>query len=444
VSTSQPILKKPTDRSNDEPVFATAGIGVIPVSDHYGFLSQIPPSRMFLVKGSLKAFKEKYPDRLTYDASQGDGGASLPGVPNSILQRAQELQEAQGTGYDQPFGTRPFQKAVFETYWKLDTKWGYGPENVLASVGGRDALLKAYQAMLGLGYGRQGDLILVSRVPWISYNWGPFGLGGNTLLAPGDSSNGWAYTADGIRASVDFARREGREVAGMVITSPDNPTGLTQSLAEQAALARAALEAGVAFVLMDWMYHYITEDKPNDLNAFYSYFEPAERKKLIILDGLTKSLGASNIRNAHLIASTEVVKFIVALASHGVIPSFYAQAVAMAAYEVGYAKASKTIVKPTNASRKVVVDFLEAHKIKHIIGKGYYAFIHVGDGLHKRGWSDTEPFGQYLAHEHGLAVVPGSFFSAYGGEWIRFSYATPPENTAAALQRLVGALEALR
>ena len=36
--------------------------------------------------------------------------------------------------------------------------------------------------------------------------------------------------------------------------------------------------------------------------------------------------------------------------------------------------------------------------------------------------------GQYLAEDHGLAVVPGAFFSSYGGDWIRFSYATAGAN----------------
>ncbi len=398
---------------------------------------------MFLVKGSLKEYQQKYPDREIYDASQGDGGASLPGVPNYILDRAQELQRQHGTAYDQPYGTRAFQTAVFETYWNLEPNWGFGPENVLATVGGRDGLLKAYQAMLALGYGRHGDAVLLSRVPWISYNWGPFGVGANALLAPGDPSQGWVYTPEGIRASIEYTRSLGREVAGMVITSPDNPTGLTLSIQQQADLARTALQSGVAFVLLDWMYHYITDGQPNDLNTFYSYFDPKERERLIILDGLTKSLGASNIRNAHLIASSQVTKFIVAIASHGVIPSFYSQAVAIAAYEIGFGEASQTIVAPTNGSRKVVAEFLTGHNVRHILGKGYYAFIHVGDWLARRGWADTEPFGQYLAHEHGLAVVPGSFFSEYGGEWIRFSYATPPEYTRAALARLMEGLEAL-
>jgi aspartate/methionine/tyrosine aminotransferase len=52
--------------------------------------------------------------------------------------------------------------------------------------------------------------------------------------------------------------------------------------------------------------------------------------------------------------------------------------------------------------------------------------------------------GQYLAEEHGVAIVPGAFFSPYGGDWVRFSYATPVERTIGAAERLVEGLEALQ
>ena len=180
-----------------------------------------------------------------------------------------------------------------------------------------------------------------------------------------------------------------------------------------------------------------------DLNSFVLSFDLSERPRLMFLDGITKSLGASNIRNCHLIASEPVIKYIVARASHTVIPSFYSMAVAMAAYEMGYARASRSIVEPTNASREALRGFLEMNGLRSILGKGYYAFIHVGKWLQQKGWQDSEPLGQYLAEQHGVAIVPGTFFSAYGGEWIRFSYATPVEKTLGAAERLLEGLHAL-
>lgn len=428
---------------SNAPEFAVPEPNLVPVSEHLAHMMPIPPSKMFLINKSLKTFKGKFPERPVFDASQGDGGASLPGVPREILERAGQLQIEHGTSYDMPFGTEAYRKAVVEKYWKLDSATGVGPANVIATAGGRDALIKAYQAMLALGTGREGDALIVSRVPWISYNWGPYGIGANVLWAPGDPEEGWAYTEDGLQECVSFANRSGRKVAGLVITNPDNPTGATISVERQADLARYALQEGVSFVLFDWMYHYVTDESPMDLNSFLKLFDPMDRERLMFLDGITKSLGGSNIRNCHLVTSQEVAQFIIARASHTVIPSYYSLAVAQAAYEMGYDQAVRPIVEPTNASRAFLKGFLKENNFKYILGKGYYAFINVGEWIARRGWQSSEPMGQYLAEECGLAVVPGAFFSPYGNDWIRFSYATPPERTQGAATRLVEGLKAL-
>jgi aspartate aminotransferase len=398
---------------------------------------------MFLINKSLAVYKNRRPDSPLFDASQGDGGASLPGVPEELLVAALELQRRHGSAYDMPYGTDEFRRVVVEKYWRLDADTGLGPANVLATVGGRDALMKAYAAMLALGQGREGDFLVVGRVPWISYNWGPYGVGANVLLAPGRPEEGWAYTEDGLRACADFAAGLGRRLAGLVITNPDNPTGNTLTVERQVRLGKIALRLGAAFVLYDWMYHYVTDDKPMDLNSFIKEFDAEEKPRLMFLDGITKSLGASNVRNCHLIASEKVVKWIAARASHTVIPSYYSTAVAMAAYTMGYDRACRSIVEPTNASRKVLRQFIRDNALTSILGQGYYAFINVAQWLGAKGLRDSEPLGQYLAEEHGVAIVPGAFFSVYGGDWIRFSYATPVEKTLGAARRLMEGLDAL-
>lgn len=427
----------------DTPVFVVPDENLIPVNDTLGQMVDIPPSRMFLIKKGLNAFKEKYPDRAIFDASQGDGGASLPGVPREVLDRAHQIQVENGTAYDMPYGTDRFRKAIIENYWQLDAESGIGPANVIATAGGRDGLQKAYGAMLGLGYGRVGDVIAVSRVPWITYNWGPYSIGANVVLVPGEASQGWAYTPDAIRATVDFAAKAGRKVAGLLITNPDNPTGATISVEKQVELAKVALEAGVAYVLFDWMYHFVTDEEPMDLNSFIKNFTPEERTRLMFLDGITKSLGGSNIRNCHLIADKKVIDYITARASHAVIPSFHSMAVAIAAYEMGFKQAAATIIEPTNASRVALKGLLEAGGLQHILGKGYYAFIEVGKWIRAAGMADSSEMGEYLAREWGVAIVPGAYFSRFGNDWVRFSYATPEAKTVGAFERLQQGLQAL-
>src|SRR5713226_5559082 len=196
--------------SNDTPVYAVPEQNLVPVGDYLGQLAPIPPSRMFLINKGLAVYRQANPAGKTFDASQGDGGASLPGVPREVLERANQMQLEHGTGYDMPFGTEAYRRAVVEQYWKLDAATGLGPANVLGTQGGRDALVKGYTAMLALGHGRIGDPVIVSRVPWISYNWGPYGVGANVLRAPGEPEQGWAYEPDALQACVEYAARSGR------------------------------------------------------------------------------------------------------------------------------------------------------------------------------------------------------------------------------------------
>ena len=144
--------------SLDTPTYAVPEDKLNRVDESLHEQYNIPPSRMFLINKSLRIYREKYPTHPVFDASQGDGGASLPGVPKSILERAAQMQIEHGTKYDMPFGTNSFRETVIEKYWQLDPALGIGPNNVIATCGGRDALVKAYQAMLALGHGRSGDV----------------------------------------------------------------------------------------------------------------------------------------------------------------------------------------------------------------------------------------------------------------------------------------------
>jgi aspartate aminotransferase len=437
------VSKIPTT-SLDSPEFAVPEQYLIPVNQYPASLMEIPASRMFELKQALVKYKEKAgADAPIYDASQGDGGASLPGVPVEVLERAHRLQVEHGTAYDKPYGTDLFRQVSAEQYWNLNPATGWGPENIAFVQGGRDGLLKAYNAIIALGNRQIGDLLVVTRVPWVSYVWGLYGVGLNVLRAPGRPEEGWRFTPDTIKACAEFAAQHGRKPAGLLITSPDNPTGYTMPAEEQAALARTALENGYPFVLFDWMYHWVTDSGPTDINTVLKDFTPEQRDRLIFIDGLTKSLGGSNVRSAQVVASKRVIKHITSHASHGIIPSFYAQAVAIAAYEMGFEKAAAPIIEPTRQSRQILRKALKESGLPHIMGDGYYAFVDLTRYLEASSFEDSGDLGAWLGETFGVTVVPGTHFSEAGANWIRFSYALPPEKTEKAFQRLMEGLSTL-
>jgi aspartate/methionine/tyrosine aminotransferase len=439
------LVAQPTiTAASDRPKFAVSEANRIPVSDYRAHMLDIPPSRMFLINDTLQTYRQRMgADAPTFDASQGDGGKSLPGVPVEILEHAFKLQVDHGTAYDKPWGTPLFRQTSAENYWKLDAASGWGTENIVFCQGGRDGLLKIYHAVTSLGEGRVGDALVVSRVPWISYTWGAYSVGLNILLAPGDAVEGWRYTPEAIRDCAEYARHEGRNVAALLITSPDNPTGRTLSVEEQALLARTALESGYPYVIFDWMYHWVTDRGPSDINDMLQAFDPVERERLIFLDGITKSLGGSNIRSGQILAGKAVIKHITSQASHGVVPSFFAQAVAIAAYQIGFERASASIVQPTSQSRKVLRAALSKENVPFIMGDGYYAFIDCTRFLEAGGLQNSEELLKYLGENYGVVVVPGMYFSDAGTSWVRFSYALPPDITLGAAARLFEGLNAL-
>ncbi|MEN6394749.1 MAG: hypothetical protein ABFD53_13155, partial [Anaerolineaceae bacterium] len=81
----------------DVPTYAVPQENLTPVNNYLQTMANIPPSRMFLINKALKVYTEKYPNSPIFDASQGDGGASLPGIPKEILEIAAQKQIEHGT-----------------------------------------------------------------------------------------------------------------------------------------------------------------------------------------------------------------------------------------------------------------------------------------------------------------------------------------------------------
>ena len=133
----------------DTPRFAVPDETLVPVDAYPSSMHAIPPSRMFLIKLSLQKYHDKMGAGATiFDASQGDGGASLPGVPVDLLDRAHDGR-ARGTGYDFPYGCNEFRAAVAEQYWQLDPALGWGPP-MWSPLWVGATLEKAYTAMIAL------------------------------------------------------------------------------------------------------------------------------------------------------------------------------------------------------------------------------------------------------------------------------------------------------
>jgi len=423
------------------------------------------PSKMFTIKLELKDFETANPGVPTYDASQGDGGASLGGIPPEELAAAlvKYLPKNCSTKYGDPVGRADVRKAIFENYHRFDSDSGLSPDRVVIGDGGRDILQKWFQMLVQDT--SIGGNIVVSAAPWGSYTQGPYINCLNILCAPGSADAGFRITPEGIDACVERSNADGRGVSGLIITSPDNPTGNYIDMAEISALIEHATERNIPHIFVDLVYQAVTDPEVGlyDLNALYKGLSKDARARVCFMDSLTKSAGGSNLRVAHLVAGAEsTFERFKGLATHTVIPNALGEA---AALEVYGAKEPlqhpwlQQVVTPTTQSRKIVQRRLSELNYRFIADQGYYAFINIYPWLGKkmpegmtlnRGGNkgmtnfieDVNLLKSYLTKYCGLAVIHGTVFRQT--DFIRFSYANAPKYTDAALTRLHESLAALQ
>ena len=423
----------------------------------------IQPSKMFLIKEELKIFSQNHPQDLLFDASQGDGGASLGGIPKEELAEAlvRYLPEKGTTRYGNPIGREDVREAIVNNYYGFSN---VEADQVILGDGGRDLLQKWYQLIVQ-GVGSIGGSVIVSAAPWGSYMQGTYMNGLNTILAPGNANEGFCLTVDGIDAAMTYANNHGHPAVALVITSPDNPTGNYLAIEHIRSLIQHAVSKGISYVLVDLMYQAVTDPEVGmyDVDGLLKSLSDKEKRCVFFLDGLTKSVGGSNVRSCHLVCgSMEHSSLLKGLATHSVLPNVLGEAASLEVYghksPIQHPWVQRVVI-PTAQSRAFLRSALAEKGFHSIMGQGYYAFINVWPWLGKRlpdGEVIIDPVDgtetneiktvahlkSYLAQKMGLAVIHGSVFRQ--PDFIRFSYANTPTYVQGALERLEKGVNRLR
>lgn len=435
---------------------------LIPVSKYNR--RDVWPSKMFTIKLELDEFSKNNPEIPVYDASQGDGGMSLGGIPKQEIAEAllRYLPDNRTTKYGEPNGSFILRNAIYENYYRFDSDTGLTPENIVVGDGGRDILQKWYQA-ISQDTGGGGDFILVSAAPWGSYPEGSYINGFNMLCAPGNPDNAFKITPEGIDLSVEFVQKHSRKITGIIITSPDNPTGNYLSEDEMVTLIEHSVTRKIIHIFVDLIYQAVTDPEIGcyNVNKIYKQLSSEAKKKVCFMDGLTKKAGASNIRNAHLVCgSIETAKKLKGISTHTILPNVAGEAVAYEIYRQERPLQHpwvKRVIDPTAKSRVIVKKRLKELGFKFICDQGYYAFINIYPWLGKKiptgkelidesgkkvyNIENVETLKSYLSAKCGLAVIHGSVFRQ--SHFIRFSYANAPEYTDCAITRLEQGLKDL-
>jgi aspartate aminotransferase len=355
-----------------------------------------------------------------------DLGAGEPDFPTPafVMEAARRALDAGATRYTQVEGILPLREAIAERATALRDVRGaaIAPDEIVVTAGTKQALFNACMALFG-----DGDEVLVPTPAWTSY-YEMIALARATpMIVRGARERDLKVTpADLVQAATSRTR-------GVILNSPCNPTGAVYTPEELEALASCASERGW-WILSDEIYRAISYD--GEATSLLSVV--ADRDRLVVVDGVAKSLAMTGWRIGWSIAPPTLTRVLTALQSHttsnAATPSQHA-ALAALTNAAAANDATSAMVGEFRRRRDLAHSMLHEAGLDVVEPRGaFYLYVRVSDITP----DDAEPgttFARRLLDECGVAVVPGAAF--HTPEWIRVSYAAPAEDVIEGMRRII-------
>jgi aspartate aminotransferase len=352
-----------------------------------------------------------------------DLGPGEPDFPTgeAIRRCAAEAIQSGFTRYTPSIGIPELRQSVAE---RFNRKWGtaFTAENVAISCGAKHAIYNTCVCLF-----ESGDRVLVPVPYWVTFPEVIRITGARAAFLETRDDEGFVLK----QAVVEKALQTG--ATGLIINSPNNPTGAVIPGHELEAIAALCRQRGV-FLLSDESYEsFVYGDNPSvSLAAFCS---PAE-ESFAVVGSVSKTFAMTGWRIGYCLAHADLIRKISDLQSHQTgNPASISQKAALAALTGGDA----SVVEMRNeyrSRRDLLVDQLKTVPgFRCGLPEGaFYLFPCIREALRLTSLHNSEEFSRFLLQEARVATVPGTAFGLDG--YIRLSYATSAVNLREALSRI--------
>ena len=354
---------------------------------------------------------------FVYDFSVGEPDQ---GTPRHVAAAGVAAIEAGRTRYAPAPGLPELRAAVAARY-RQDFQVAFAPEEVAITVGGKQALYLAGQALLDAG-----DEVIVPSPCWPTFTEAVRLAGGRPVLVPAREADGFAVTARLLGKAVDPRTR------AVILNSPCNPTGAVVEPEELLAIGGLARRRGFTLVYDD-TYAQLAFSRPRDggLQALRDLLGD----RLLILGTASKSYCMTGWRIGWVLGPRALVDACAALASHSTqSPATFAQLGAVTALNGPQEFVGELLAEYRRRRDFVHPALLAIPGVSCVEPQGgFYAFPNLSRYL-GREIPTTLELGRRLLEEKHVAVVPGEGFGAPG--YVRISFARPLEELREGMRRI--------
>lgn len=312
---------------------------------------------------------------------------------------------------------RPWLKEAIADFEARRSGLSYRPEEVIVTVGATEGIFAALFAILN-----PGDEVIIPTPAFGLYEYIVQMCRGVPVKVPTERT-GFQLTEEALRSALTPRTK------AVILTSPNNPTGRVYSQATLEGL-RQVLRDQPVFVLCDEVYRQLCYDGP--CPAFSAF--PELRDRIVVIQSFSKPYSMTGWRLGYLLADAPVVEQIQKVHQYSVVSvSAFTQPACMEALQYDNSREKEIFRR----RRDYVWGRLQAMGLEVEKPEGaFYLF----PSIEKYGIPSGE-FCTRMIQEAGLALTPGSCFSAEG--FVRISYCYSDDALKEGMDRLERFLKTL-
>lgn len=330
--------------------------------------------------------------------------------PTAVREGAKTALDLGMTHYPPNNGTDELRAAVSE--YMSGQGVPYAPDEVVATVGATEALAATFSALLN-----PGDEVIVPTPAFGLYQ--SLAAMNHAVPVPLDTvSHAFQLDLDALCACVTPRTK------AVVITSPNNPTGCVLEPASLDAVERVAREHGI-YVVCDDVYNRLVYEPGYE--RFAARVDKGLREQVVVVESFSKPWAMTGWRMGWVAAAHPVIDQIAKAHQFTVSSAVsFCMPAAVRALEI-----DPTLrLEMYRARRDRVLAQLAFMGLPVVEPAGaFYAF----PCIEQTGLS-SEEFCERAIREAGVALVPGSCFSAPG--YVRLSYCVSDADLDEGLRRL--------
>ncbi len=342
-------------------------------------------------------------------------------TPALIRDAAKRALDAGATFYTQNLGIPPLREAIARYVSRLHQPIDEGRVAVTSS--GVSALMLVYQALFD-----PGDRVVIVTPVWPNVTEGPKILGAAVTRVALHFEHGWKLDLARLLAALTPGTR------GVIINSPNNPTGWSMDRASQEIVFAHCRKLGI-WIIADDVYERLYFEP--GASCAPSFLDLSEEDDLVIsANSFSKSWLMTGWRLGWIVAPAALTEAFAKLIEYNTscAPSFVQQAGIVALEQGG------SITQVFQERLKIARDFLVG-RLSPLPGLqvatppgAMYVFLGI-DGL-----TDSVAFAKRLVVEAKLGLAPGAAFGTEGEGYLRWCFASSLERLDEGARRLQIAL----